>query len=65
MVLVHTGITIMYPTVVPHPWQQRDWVRHSHVRGGNWLEEGLRVGGRRTSGLEVYAEQLTGKASDE
>ena len=29
-----TGITIMYPTLFPQPWQQIVWVRHSHVLGG-------------------------------
>lgn len=61
-----TGITIMYPTADPHPWQQSVCVRHSHVRGGE-CAAGIRHddGGRRASGFAVYAEQFMGSASVE
>jgi hypothetical protein len=57
----------MYPTVAPQPWQHIVWVRHSQVRGGMCDEVDGRqeVRGRRTSGLELYAEQFTGRASEE
>lgn len=49
---MHTGMTIMYPMVLPQPWQQRVCVRHSQVRGGT-LEARGRQGERqrRASGL--------------
>jgi hypothetical protein len=61
-----TGLTIMYPTLFPHPWQQILCVRHSQVRGasckGNaFCEDGF----RNELGFGVYTEQLTGRASVE
>ena len=49
--------------VLPQPWQQRLWVRHSQVRGGPLGLFGAGGGWASVAGLNT--EQLTGRASDE